>query len=689
MARFPALIILLCLLFAGGTVTAAPPSEITSVAEVRALGGTGEFVEHPVRLRGVILLKLAVDPTTGLDAFMFADGSASIYVAAQPGRFSGLKRGDLLEVRGLAARGDFAPIVMASGVTAQGTGEIPPPAPVTFDQLATGSFDGQYVEISGIVRSSRRTGTPDSRALAELSTGGGRLVVNSQDSQAQSLPVDSEVRVTGIVFQQFSRVGQAIHPFLTVPHRVPIVITRPPPGDVPLRRIDRLMAFSSEGAPGHRVRIRGVVTHQQRGESLWLEEEGHGIRVHLDDPAAYTAGEVVEVAGFVVQGNYSPEMEDASVLRLAVVDPPRPAILKSSGEALEHDGGLVMLEGKLIEVMRVPQGIRLVFRDAERDFVAYLRTDGSTPGPAWEIGSRVRFPAICSVSKVPPSDGPGTVVPRDFELILRSPAGVEVLQMPPWWNAQRRLWALAGIVVALVLVILGVVWKNRRRLRLSSDSRRQAEVEFAAILAERNRIAREIHDTLAQGLGAISVHLELVTGHVPAGTKAAVHLAEARNLTRESLTEARFSIWNMRSQVLETGDSSDAIAGVLDRLTDLEGLESHFSVAGEPFRLPPVTENNLLRIAQEAITNAVRHARATRIEVSLGFAREEICLKVSDNGRGFDRSVVPPVSSHFGLVGMRERAAETHGTLTIGSGHGKGTVVSFVLPVSFATGIPS
>lgn len=663
---------------------AAPPSEITTVAEVRALGGSGEFVEHPVRLRGVVLLELAVDPTTGLDAFVFADGSASIYVAAQPGRFSGLKRGDLLEVRGLAARGDFAPIVVASGVTAQGKGEIPPPAAVTFDQLATGRFDGQYVEISGIVRSSRETGLPDSRALAELSTGGGRLVLNSQDSQAGSLPVDSEVRVTGIVFQQFSRTGQAIHPFLTVPSGVPIVLTRPPPGDVPLRPIDRLMAFSSEGALGHRVRIRGVVTHHQPGESLWLEEDGHGIRVHLNDSAAYTAGEAVEVAGFAVQGNYSPEMEDVSVLRLALAPPPRPAVLKTSAEALEHDGGLIALEGTLLEKMRVPLGFRLVLRDAERDYVAHLRTDGRAPSPAWVIASRVRISAICSVSKIPPSTFPGTVAPRDFELILRSPADVQVIQMPPWWNAERRLWLLAGIVVALVLAIIGVVWKARRNQRLSSASRRQAEAEFAAILAERNRIARELHDTLAQGLGAISLHLELVTDHVPLGTKAAQHLAEARHLTRESLTEARTSIWNMRSQALEAGDSSDAIAGVLDRLTDLEGIEAHFSVAGEPFRLPPVTENNLLRIAQEAITNAVKHARATRIEVRLVFARDAIRLVVSDNGCGIDASVPPPVGSHFGLVGMRERAAETHGTLTIESDHGKGTVVSFAFPVSAA-----
>ena len=100
--------------------------------------------------------------------------------------------------------------------------------------------------------------------------------------------------------------------------------------------------------------------------------------------------------------------------------------------------------------------------------------------------------------------------------------------------------------------------------------------------------------------------------------------------------------------------------------------------------MPPVTENNLLRIAQEAIANAVKHGRASRIEVRLAFAREEIRLEVSDNGCGFDPSMPAPADSHFGLVGMRERAAETHGTLTIESGSGKGTVVSFVFPVSAA-----
>ena len=208
-----------------------------------------------------------------------------------------------------------------------------------------------------------------------------------------------------------------------------------------------------------------------------------------------------------------------------------------------------------------------------------------------------------------------------------------------------------------------------------------AEAEFSAMFAERNRIAREIHDTLAQGLGAISMHLEMVKdqlGREP--DKVARHLEIAHQMARQSLTEARESIWNMRSQVLENGDLAEALQGILRQLTDGTATQGEFTASGNVRRLAPVIENNLLRLGQEAVANAVKHAHAKKISVVLMFTDRQVALTVRDDGGGFD-SAQPPTGSHFGLRGQRERTAQLGGKLAVQSAPGHGTEVTVQIPI--------
>jgi len=203
-----------------------------------------------------------------------------------------------------------------------------------------------------------------------------------------------------------------------------------------------------------------------------------------------------------------------------------------------------------------------------------------------------------------------------------------------------------------------------------------AEAEFAAVFNERNRIAREIHDTLAQGLTAISVNLDLAWRRVAEESEAKEPLSDARSLTRASLSNVRSAIWNMRSQVLETGDLATALSGILKTMHGGDHIKSELRVVGIPRRLAPVTENNILRIGQEAITNAARHAQAKHIEVVLAFDERSLRLSITDDGKGFDSSHPPKSKGGFGLIGMRERAVIVRGKLTVSSEVGKGTTIT-------------
>jgi signal transduction histidine kinase/ligand-binding sensor domain-containing protein len=232
---------------------------------------------------------------------------------------------------------------------------------------------------------------------------------------------------------------------------------------------------------------------------------------------------------------------------------------------------------------------------------------------------------------------------------------------------------MVALAVGMVVVLL--------RLRL-----RRAEGEFRAVLGERSRIAREIHDTLAQGYVGISVQLEVLAELLRhhKHDDAARRLDQTRGYVREGLADARQSIWALRSQ--DSGETTLPVR--LRRMAEAEGgggLESRFSIFGAYRPLPADTEREILRVAQEAIHNVKKHAGAKHLFVQLEYGPGEIALEVRDDGQGFAAGE-PPAPGHYGLTGMRERAAAIGGTLEVTSDPGGGTTVRLEAPAVGETG---
>jgi PAS domain S-box-containing protein len=212
-------------------------------------------------------------------------------------------------------------------------------------------------------------------------------------------------------------------------------------------------------------------------------------------------------------------------------------------------------------------------------------------------------------------------------------------------------------------------------------SRLSLEGREAAVVAERNRIARDVHDTIAQGLTGVIVQLEAAADATSKGlpSEARGHLERAGDLARESLREARRSVKALRPQVLQNVDLSTAMSELAAKMIQGTNLRAHFTLSGTVFALPTEWEDNLLRIGQEVVTNALRHALASELRIELTFAPAQITLQITDNGRGFD---VAAPRDGFGLVGMRERADSMGGRMSIRSATGHGTSIRIVLPVS-------
>jgi signal transduction histidine kinase/ligand-binding sensor domain-containing protein len=212
---------------------------------------------------------------------------------------------------------------------------------------------------------------------------------------------------------------------------------------------------------------------------------------------------------------------------------------------------------------------------------------------------------------------------------------------------------------------------------------RQIGSRFALVLEERARLAREIHDTLAQGFVGISSQLDAVDLSMPPGeSPARKYLSMAQRMARHSLTEARRSVMDLRASMLEEQDLAAALQSSTQLWTAGQPVEVSVDVTGASRPLPQQMEQHLLRIAQEAVTNILKHANASKIWIKLHMEADKLYLRIFDNGRGFEQGdAFSPLAGHFGVIGMRERAERLGGELRLASHPGEGTQVEVEVPL--------
>jgi len=246
-----------------------------------------------------------------------------------------------------------------------------------------------------------------------------------------------------------------------------------------------------------------------------------------------------------------------------------------------------------------------------------------------------------------------------------------------WIEAVSRNLLEDPTVSGVVINYRDITERKQAQQALQESENRQQ----MAVLEERGRIAREIHDTLAQGLAGIVLQLEAADEVLGKDVSAAQeYLDRARSLARESLSEARRSVSDLRPPALEKLSLEDSLAREVQKLLQDTGIKATFEILGERCRLSSDVEIGLLRICQEALVNVRRHACATEVEVSLVFEDGFVSLSIRDNGIGFDPEA--KYEGSYGLMGMRERVRLLGGTLEIRSEMGRGSLVEASLQCS-------
>ena len=685
------------------------PAPLTTCAEVRELSRDEAALQRLARVRGVVTLV----PADGGGSFVVHDGTGLWISVPPPARTAPAVAaptvGDLVEVTGPTNTGHFAPTLSGEMVTILGRSELPAPRRIPFLGLESGIYDCQSVTLTGVVQAAESPPRQNRKELSlVISTATGRFtyVIYGESEIATTELVNAEVSVTGVFLSYFNSrrefLGSRI--FSNNPGDLRILRAAPPDAfTAPAVTMGNAVGFSSRGIDLHRRRTRGTVTLSKPGSYFYIQEGRQALRINTRQTDPLQPGDVVEAAGFFQLDHHRAEMHESVFRRLGRDSAPDPEEITRSqafvrqkrttyAQPQDYDDYLVALRGRLIGVDRKEgEPLRL---NLECDGVLvpaeFVNADATQLAFALALrpGSDLRVSGVCQVTfseSLPVVDWPTPVAMR---LLVRGPGDVAVLRAASWWTPERLAEALGFTAVVLLVLLLWVVWLRRRVAQRSAElaeetgARRDAAVEFTTTLRERNRLAADLHDTTEQSLTGLAFQLE-ATGALQnkAPERSQHHLALARQLLNRSREDLRRSIWNLRATDLESKTLAEALQEVAANRSEDLAVRIVVTCEGPEHALPESVAGNLLLFAQEGITNALKHARATQIDLRLSFPGNDVALTISDDGIGFVLEEVDgPKEGHFGLQGMRERIKRLGGRFEISSALSRGTSVAAIVP---------
>ena len=438
--------------------------ELTTVREVRALTPDQAGEARPVRLKGVVTVL-----SGWKSSFFFQDATSGISVNrlndAPP-----LQPGQEVELRGVTGAGMFAPVVIEQSVKILGPGKMPRARLFSSAELAGGKQDSQWLAIRGIVRSAVvKPAWGRSVLFLEVDSGGGTLItVRVHDfSQAglNRLP-GAIVIVQGVCGTVFNDKRQFVGLRLFVSNLDQVKIEKPAPDDpfvIPLRSLGSLLQFNSREGAISQIKVRGVVTYFEPDQGLYIQDVPQGLFVQTGQVTPVALGSQLEVVGYPASGRYSPKLEDA-IFRLAGASRPLAPIAQAASALIvtndgfssaPYDSVLVRLKGRLIDEFPRADEDLFLFQDGTSVFTARLaRTKQNHLTLA--KGSLLSVSGICVANADEAHEA------HSFEILLRSPADIVLIEGAPWWTASHAAWVVAILVIVVLAMSAWLAFVQRQ-----------------------------------------------------------------------------------------------------------------------------------------------------------------------------------------------------------------------------------
>jgi signal transduction histidine kinase len=413
--------------------------------------------------------------------------------------------------------------------------------------------------------------------------------------------------------------------------------------------------------PSHNLRIRGVVTFT---DPLYIQDTTGGIQLALQTPVALNLGDEIEVTGSQFNGQYPGAFVGTAVRLLWDRTPVAPLSISTTQAASgAYDSSLVEVTGYLRSKSKDSGGrITLDVSDESQVFTVVLKNAlFQKEYQQWEPESWIRVVGVCVIGQ--------SFVTRTsaFTILARSPEDIEILGGPPWWTS-RRLFHLA-LPALLLLLLVGTFYVRLEKWKMRG------------ILNERERLAHEMHDTLAQGFAGVGFHLQGIRNSLRSGPSSVsadlMHkLDVACELVTQTHRDASASIAALHPDADGGRDLLVALENYAIQMMGADSLPLTLVRGGTPRELSFPVRDMLFQVGREAITNVIRHSQASQIELALRYYTNSVRLEVRDNGAGF----VLDENLGFGMKAMRSRCEAAGAELCIDTVPGTGTAVSVDSP---------
>ncbi|HEV2424457.1 MAG TPA: ATP-binding protein [Terriglobia bacterium] len=667
---------------------------LSRASDIRQLTSDEAKRGYPVHLHSVVTY---YDP--GSDLFL-QDSSAGIWVE-MGGAHPALQPGDLVDLEGVTSFADFAPQVAEPRIKVIGKTPLPKAQAVSYEQLASGAEDSQWVAVEGIVR---QANMDDGQLSMMVALAGGKINARAQGfHEVPATLIDAKVRLQGACGAIFNSRGQLTGVVLNVPGPGQVSVEEPGLTDafyLPVRPISSLLGFAPNGVSGHRVRVQGVVTSQIRGKALFIQDSTEGLYVGSPQDTPVEPGDLVDVVGFPALGDYTPILEDASFRRLGTAPEPRPVVV-TGDEALQGDvdSQLIRIDARLRDKVSLTGETDLVLQSGNIVFDAQIFGAGNATGAQdFARGELLRLTGVCTI-KVDESR-----TPRAFRVVLRSPRDVGVLERPPWITAGRAASVAGLLLIATLLAVLGMaVLRRRVEERTEALKRRSAELERSN--AELEQFANVASHDLQEPLRMVAIFGQLLAdryrGKLDSDADAYLgFLVEGAHRMRALIDGLlTFSRVQSKARELEATDTEEVLRNALADLT-VTIEQSAAAVTHDPLPVVMADSSQLEQLLQNLIANAVKFAAdgPPRIHVSADRVGEQWVFSVRDNGIGIDPRYHDKIFGIFQRLHSREtypgtgiglsvckRIVERHGgRIWVESAEGQGSTFYFSVPAARA-----
>jgi len=449
---------------------------ITSAHAVHSLPVEEATRNFSVHLRAIVTYyDPYIDPRHG--ALFVCDSSGCIFVSIPSRPILPIHAGTLIDIEGVSGAGDYAPVIVQAKIRAIGESHVPATAPrVNLSEMMTGAEDGQWIEITGIVRS-----VVDSAADVTLNVAASDGIISATTLKDPNVDysrlVDATVQIHANIAPLFSKNRQIAGVRLFFPGISVVKIEEPPPPDafaLPLHPISHLLRFEPDAAFLHLVHVRGRVTLDWPGRLLCIQDDTGGLCASITQSNSAALGNWADVVGFPVASGFAPALEDAAFRAGDAGEPvASEPITATQGMTRDYDARLVQIDGRLVDLDSTEKTPTLMLSSDGILFSAAL-VGSPREKLAWKPGSDLHLTGVFSVqvdaSRITPGDWRPQVV--GFRILLRSPQDVVVIRSPSWWTPLHAI-SLVGAVTLAVFVVMAWVVVLRRRVRQQTRTIRQ------------------------------------------------------------------------------------------------------------------------------------------------------------------------------------------------------------------------